>query len=238
MSEWKAKRFWKDAAVEAAENGYEVRLDARPVKTPAKTALVVPTRTMAEAIAAEWQAVDEVINPEVMPVTRAANAAIDKVAVQHAEVAQMLVDYGDADLLCYRADHPEELVAQQAERWDPVLEWAETSLGVRLAPRIGIIHKPQDPRDLSRLATRVQGFTAFELAGFHDLVSLSGSLILGFAAAEGPYEVDDLWARSRVDELWQEAQWGRDDEAHELSEMKRAAFVDAKRFFDMARDSS
>ena len=238
MSEWKAKRFWSEVACEAAENGFEIRLDARTVKTPAKAPLVVPTRAMAEAIATEWDAVETVINPEIMPVTRSANAAIDKVAVQHGEVAEMLAAYGDADLLCYRASAPQELVRLQAERWDPLLDWAEATFGVRLATREGVIHAPQEASTLAPLTARVHGFASFELAAFHDLVSLSGSLILGFAAAEGPHEVDALWDLSRLDEAWQEAQWGRDDEAHEMAEIKRAAFLHAKRFFDMARDIS
>ena len=106
MSEWKAKRFWKEAAVVVAGDGFAVELDGRLVKTPAKAALILPTAAMAEAIAAEWQSQEEVINPATMPLTKTANAAIDKVAIQHAEVAELLAAYGDSDLLCYRAAHP------------------------------------------------------------------------------------------------------------------------------------
>lgn len=119
MSGWAKKRFWKETTVESVEGGYGVFLDGRAVKTPAKAALVVPTEAMAEAMAAEWDAQEGEIDPNTMPVTRSANAAIDKVAVQHTEVADMLAEYGGSDLLCYRATSPEELIARQAEGWDP-----------------------------------------------------------------------------------------------------------------------
>lgn len=236
MSEWKLKRFWKAAGADTdpGEVGYRVLLDGRPVRTPAKALLAAPTRAMALAIAAEWDAQEAEIDPTTMPMTRAANAAIDKVAVQRAEVADMLAAYGDSDLLCYRAEAPEELVARQAEAWDPALDWAAAELGARLEVFVGVIHAPQPPEALARLAREVHGLTAFQLAAFHDLVSLSGSLVLGLAAARGWREADALWAMSRIDETWQEEQWGYDEEAAEAAEVKARAFLDAKRFFDLS----
>lgn len=236
MSEWKLKRFWTDAGADEApgEAGFRVLLDGRPVRTPAKALLAVPTRDMALAIAAEWDAQEEKIDPTTMPMTRAANAAIDKVAVQHAEVADMLAAYGDSDLLCYRADGPEALVARQATAWDPALDWAATELGARLEVFAGVIHAPQPPEALARLSARVHGFSPFQLAAFHDLVSLSGSLVLGFAAAADWREAEAIWTMSRIDEDWQEEQWGHDEEAAEAADIKRRAFLDAKRFFDLA----
>lgn len=233
MSEWKAKRFWTAATVAETDGGFAVHLDGRGIRTPGKTALVLPTRPMAEAVASEWDAQQDSIDPLSMPVTRSANSALDKVHPQHAEVADMLAAYGDADLLCYRAASPAELAARQAIEWDPVLDWAETALGVRLETRAGVIHAPQNPDGLARLAAQVHALDNFRLTAFHDLVSLSGSLVLGFAAAQGWRDADDIWRLSRLDELWQEEQWGRDDEAHESSEVKRTAFLHAKRFWDM-----
>lgn len=233
MSEWTAKRFWKEATVEETGGGYTVRLDARPVKTPAKRALILPTRAMAEAVAAEWDAQEEVIKPHLMPATKTANAAIDKVATQHAEVAEMLAAYGDSDLLCYRADHPEGLVARQAEQWDPMLDWAAETLGARLEPRTGVIHAPQNPEALRILTERTHALSPFELAAFHDLVSLSGSLILGFAAAEQVRPLDALWDISRLDEIWQAEQWGKDDEAEQMAEIKKESFLHAGRMFTL-----
>lgn len=232
MSEWKAKRFWKEAGVTAQDGGFAVHLDDRPVRTPAKAPLVVPARAMAEAIAAEWDAQESVIDPNTMPFTRSANAAIDKVRVQHAEVAAMIADYGDSDLLCYRAEGPAELVARQAAAWDPLLDWAATDLGARLVVAQGVMHVAQSDAAMARLRDAVHGLDAFRLTALHDLVSLSGSLILGFATARDRLEVSEAWDISRIDEAWQIEQWGADEEAAEHADRKRAAFLHAKRFFD------
>lgn len=233
MSEWKAKRFWKEAVVVPEADGFAIRLDGRPVKTPAKRALIVPTHAMAQAIAAEWDAQEEEINPHTMPATKTANAAIDKVAVQHAEVAEMLAAYGDADLLCYRADGPEELVARQTAQWDPMLDWGAAALGARLEPRTGIMHAPQKAEPLAVLSARTHALNAFELAAFHDLVSLSGSLVLGFAAALHARPADVLWDMSRLDEIWQIEQWGKDDEAEATAAIKRSSFMHAHSMFSL-----
>ncbi|WP_300033916.1 ATP12 family chaperone protein [uncultured Roseobacter sp.] len=233
MSTWKSKRFWTDVTVAAAGDGFGIQLDARPVKTPAKQLLVVPTRALAQAVAGEWEAQSEQIDPRTMPFTRTVNAAIDKVAVQHGEVAGLLADYGDSDLLCYRAEGPDSLVARQSEQWDPFLEWAAGTLGARLSPRTGVMHAPQDAAALKSLSQRVYGLTSFELAAFHDLVSLSGSLILGFAAALGHRPVAQIWDISRLDEIWQAEEWGQDEEAEALAETKKADFLHAKQVFDL-----
>ncbi|KIC24899.1 MULTISPECIES: ATP12 family chaperone protein [unclassified Leisingera] len=234
MSGWAQKRFWKAVTVAEAAEGFEVELDGRRVKTPAKAPLMVPTREMAEAIAAEWDAQTESVNPNSMPCTRSANAAIDKVTHQHSEVAAMLAEYGDSDLLCYRADSPVELAARQAAEWDPVLDWAEAELGVRLLPRTGVLHQPQEPAVLAVLAEKTRAMTPFQLAAFHDLVGISGSLILGFAAASGWRSAEEIWLLSRLDERWQEEQWGEDEEAQAAAEVKRQEFLHAKRFFDFS----
>jgi chaperone required for assembly of F1-ATPase len=235
MSEWKAKRFWKAASVVQARGGFAVELDGRGVKTPAKQALLLPTLAMAEAVAVEWDAQVDIINPNTMPVTKTANAAIDKVTVQHGEVADMLAAYGDSDLLCYRADAPEELVERQNEQWNPMLDWADEVMGARLLPRTGVMHSPQDPAATAVLSQRTHALSPFELAAFHDLVSLSGSLVLGFAAALNARPADALWKISRLDELWQEEQWGEDEDATSLALIKRAAFLHAVRMFHFAQ---
>ncbi|MGC1497424.1 MAG: ATP12 family protein [Sulfitobacter sp.] len=237
MSDWKAKRFWTEAAVVPCEGGFAIELDGRPVKTPAKRALVVPTSAMADAVAAEWQAQEGVIKPDTMPVTKTANAAIDKVSIQHAEVADMLAAYGDADLLCYRAASPDGLVARQIEIWDPMLAWAKDALDVQLETRTGVIHQPQDPAAIQKLSDRTHALDAFELAAFHDLVSLSGSLILGFAATLKAQDADVLWDISRLDEIWQAEQWGRDDDAEALAALKKASFAHAHKMFHLCKNS-
>lgn len=236
MSEWKAKRFWTKAHVTETDDGFGILLDTRPVKTPAKATLAVPTQAMAAAISAEWDAQEEEIRPLTMPVTRAANAAIDKVTPQHAEVAEIIAAYGDADLLCYRAEGPEGLIARQQETWDPLLDWAEAHLGARLHPVTGVMHRPQDPQALAALSERVHAMDPFTLTAFHDLVSLSGSLVIGFAALEGYGRPETLWSVSRLDEIWQAEFWGVDEEAKELADLKQRQFLDAMRFRDLCED--
>ena len=232
MSEWKQKRFWTDAAAVADGAGWTIELDGRRVKTPAKAALQVPTQALAKAIAAEWAAQENVVNPLSMPFTRSANAAIDKVAVQHAEVADLLADYADADLLCYRAEGPEALVARQAATWDPYLDWLAAELGARREPRTGLMHESQDEHALQILRDATHALSHFELAAFHDLVSLSGSWALGFAAAKDMTSLPEIWAASRLDEIWQAEQWGDDEEALEMVKHRETAFFHAKSLWD------
>ncbi|MCA0997820.1 ATP12 family chaperone protein [Alloyangia pacifica] len=231
MSEWAPRRFYKDATVEEAEGGFTVHLDGRPLRTPGKAALVVPSRAIAEAMAEEWRAQDEKIDPSTMPFTRTANSAIDKVATQHADVADMLAEYGDSDLLCYRADSPEMLVQRQQAQWDPLLNWAERELGARLETRQGLMHAPQPEPALRVLRERTHALSPFELAAFHDLVALTGSLVLGFAATGKAHDAEEIWALSRLDESFQAELWGEDEEATEAAEIKRDAFLHAHRFF-------
>ncbi|QYX56735.1 ATPase [Roseovarius sp. SCSIO 43702] len=236
MSEWKARRFWDAATVEKADQGHTVHLDGRPVRTPAKRPLVVPTEALAREIAAEWDAQEGVIDPRAMPFTQSANAAIDKVAVQKDEVADMIAAYGESDLLCYRAEAPAELAARQAAEWTPYLDWAESDLSAPLIAVNGVMPHPQDPRAVRALRERVRAQDIFALTALHDLVSLSGSLILGLAAQMGRAAPEELWRVSRVDEDWQREQWGDDEEAAALAARKKAAFLHAARFFVLSRD--
>lgn len=235
MADFAAKRFWKDTTVSEVEGGFTVLLDGRNVRTPAKALLVVPTQPLATHIRDEWDAQEGKIDPSGMPFTRGANAAIDKVRIQHAEVADMLADYGDSDLVCYRATFPRELIAQQAEAWDPIIDWVFETYGARLETRAGVMPVPQDSTALELLRARVHSLTAFELSAFHDLVALSGSLALGFAATESLHAPKALWGLSRIDEAYQIAQWGEDDEATKVSEIKRKSFEHAYDFFHMAQ---
>jgi chaperone required for assembly of F1-ATPase len=234
MSEWAMKRFWTDVTSDARDGGFEIRLDDRPVKTPAKKPLIVPTPEMADRVVAEWEAQDKTVDPTTMPWTRSANAAIDKVTVQRSEVTEHLAGYAETDLLCYRADGPEALVERQAVGWDPVLDWAADTYGARLAVTSGVMPVDQSRTDLDRLAARMRSMTNFQLTGFHDLVTLSGSFILALAATEPKADPDRLWALSRIDELWQIEQWGEDEEALEHAELKQKAFFHAFVFFHAA----
>jgi chaperone required for assembly of F1-ATPase len=234
MSEWKAKRFWKQASAEAVDGGFGIFLDGRPVKTPAKAALVVPTLALAQAIAAEWDAQEDQIDPNVMPLTRAANAAIDKVTIQFSEVADMLAEYGGTDLLCYRADGPAELIERQAAAWDPLLDWAGEALNARLIPVEGVMFAAQPHAALPELHRQVHELDVFALTAFHDFVGITGSLILGFAMLHQKCDAEQAWTLSRIDETWQIEQWGADEEAEELATTKSAALADAQRFYQLS----
>ena len=227
MSEWKAKRFWTDVTVEAASDGFAIRLDGRAVKSPAKTEVIVPSQALAEEIAAEWRAVEEVIDPTLMPFTRAANAALDKVSAQFQEVADMLAEYGGSDLLCYRAEGPASLVARQAASWDPLLDWAAETFGARLTPTSGVMFTTQDDAALAALRTRVHTMTVWQLTAFHDLVALSGSLVVALAVVQGRIDAEAAWDLSRIDETCQIQHWGEDEEAQQVAALKRADFMRA-----------
>ena len=235
MSGWAAKRFWSEVAVETVGEGFTVRLDGRALRTPAKAPLKLPTRALADLVAAEWAAQEGAIRPETMPATRAANAAIDKVRGQKSEVAELIAAYGATDLLCYRAAAPAPLVERQAAAWDPLLEWSARRFGVAWQVATGVMPQDQPRATLDRLAAHVAGFSAFELTALHDLVALSGSLVIGLAATEAQAPPDALWRVSRVDEDWQIAQWGEDAEAAALAATRRQGFLDACRFFAACR---
>ncbi|WP_199260165.1 ATP12 family chaperone protein [Paracoccus binzhouensis] len=235
MSEWKARRFWTTASARRAGDGWEVVLDERPLRTPGKSPLILPTEALATAIAAEWDAQQQVIDPNRMPLTRAANSAIEKVVPQCAEVARMLGDYGGTDLLSYRADAPEALVRAQAEGWDPLIDWAATELRAPLRITHGVIPVPQDPAVLLKLHAEIAALDPFGLTALHDLVTLPGSLILGLAVIRGRIDAETAHALSRIDEEFQAERWGRDAEADEAAAGRLAAMRDSERFWLLSR---
>ncbi|QBY02380.1 ATPase [Rhodophyticola sp. CCM32] len=234
MSEWAAKRFWDKAEVSEAGAGFQVTLDARPLRTPFKSALILPTRAMARAVAGEWGAQGEQVDPLSMPVTRSANSAIDKVAPQHAAVAAMLAGYAETDLLCHRAGTPEGLVQRQTKGWDPVLDWAARIYHAPLIPTEGVLPVGQPEDSLTIYGNAVSELRPFSLTGFHDLVTLSGSLILALAVHKGQITVQEAWSLSRIDESWQIEQWGKDDEATEFAARKKDEFFHAARFLKLS----
>ena len=235
---WDVKRkFWKDVTVISHGDGYRLLLDGRELKTPTKTELQIPTDALAQAMAAEWEAQDEKIVPDTMPLTRAANSAVVKVAPQFDAVAGMLVEYGGSDLICYRAESPTELIKRQAAAWDPWIEWSATSLGAPLIAVMGVIHHTQPEASLASFKQNVAAFSAFELAGLHDLITLSGSLVLGLAVAKQAVAVEEAWELSRIDETWQIEQWGEDDLATEASDRKREDFIQAARLLELLREA-
>ncbi|CTQ32319.1 ATP12 family chaperone protein [Jannaschia rubra] len=235
MSEWKAKKFWKNVTVEPLDEGFTVRLDGRAVRTPAKTEVRMPTEALARGVADEWRAQGQLVDPLSMPLMRAVNATLDKVIPQRAEVAAGLAEYGGSDLLSYRATSPDGLIARQASQWNPMLDWAETQLGARLATTQGVIPVPQPETALAALTARVESLSPWELTALSELVSLSGSLVLGLAVLEGQ-PAERMWTLSRLDEDWQAEQWGVDEEEADRIARKREAFLQAERYLSLVRD--
>lgn len=233
MSEWKARRFWKQASVTREGDGWTVLLDDKPLRTPGKQPLIVPTEALARAIAAEWDAQDDIIQPSLMPLTRAANSAIEKVRPQQQAVAAMLADYGGSDLLCYRADQPEALVHRQAEGWDPLIDWAATELGAPIRITHGVMHVPQDDDSLRKLRAQVDALDPFTLTALHDLVTLPGSLILGLAVLKGRLSADQAHDLASIDEKFQAERWGADEEAEQAAQGRLQAIRDAERFWKL-----
>ena len=233
------KRFWKQITVAPEGTGFAIRLDARPLRTPAKAPCLMPTRALAEAVAAEWEAAAPEfgadLNPAALPLTRAANTAIDRVTPEHAAVAATVAAYGAADLLCYRAPGPEGLVRRQSEDWDPLLDWALAELGARLLLAEGVMHIAQPPESLARLEAHVRAHGPWELTALHDLVSLTGSLVLGLAVSHGHISAADAWPIGRVDEDWNIAEWGEDAEASATAARRRTDFLNAARLLELLR---
>ena len=231
------KRFWEKATAVEADGGYTVHLDGRSIKTPGKANLIVPTLAMAELMAQEWDAQEKEINPNTMPVTKSANSAVDKVTPQFAAVADMLGEYAGTDLLCYRAMQPDALIARQAENWDPLLSWCAQEFDAPLHPISGVMFAAQPESSLSRLRAKLDDMSVFELTAFHDLVTLPGSFVLGLAAIHGLESPESLWELSRLDERFQQEQWGLDDEAEEMARIKGNAFEHAYSFYRLSRET-
>jgi chaperone required for assembly of F1-ATPase len=206
------KRFYRDAATGPSEGGHGVLLDGRPVRTPARRPLAAPTLRLAEAIAAEWTAQGEHIDPAAMPLTRIANSILDGVAEAREAIQAEIGNYLGSDLLCYRADSPEGLVARQAEHWDPVLAWVRECAAARFVLAEGVIHLAQPPEALAAAQALVPG-DAWRLGAVHVVTTLTGSGLLALALAHGRLSVDEAWAAANVDEDWNIAQWGDDNDA-------------------------
>ena len=214
------KRFWREVSV--GDGG--IALDGRPVRTPGRAPLALPTPALAEAISAEWRAVADTIDPRAMPLTGLANAAIDRVAPDRAGFAAGLARYGESDLVCYRAEGPEPLVERQRATWDPLLAWATARYDVHFAVTAGVMHAAQPPATLARLREAVAALDAFRLAGLSPLVTVTGSLIAALALVEGAADADAIWAAALVDEDWQAELWGSDPLAEQARAGRRADF--------------
>lgn len=226
------KRFYKEAKAAPFERGFAIELDGRKIKTPAKETLAVPSEALADAIAGEWNAQVEEIDPETMPFTKLANSAIDRVTPQRDYVIDELSGYGSSDLLCYLADGPEPLVERQKEAWMPLLDWLADTHQVRLKVAAGVMFVAQDDAELAKLRDLVAGLSDFGLSGLHMTVTLTGSFVLGFAVASGDLSAEEAHALAHLDETWQAEQWGQDEEQETRLAGKLEALKSAGEFFE------
>ena len=225
------RRFYKTVTV-TDTNG--IALDGRSVKTPLKAALALPTRPLAEAVAAEWDAQGEQIDPAAMILTKLANTAIDRVGPHRAAIIAEVVDYANADLVCYRAGTPEALVERHARSWDPVVDWARTALDAPFTVTSGIIHKPQPEAALKAHETAVAALNDFELAAYHSIMSLTGSALIAMMLARAAIPPEAAWIAAHVDEDYQIELWGQDEEAQKRRAARYAEFMACCRFLALA----
>ena len=226
------KRFWTEVAVDADRG---IRLDGKPVRTPGRLPLVLPSDALAAAIADEWRAVEGEIDPRAMPLTGLANAAIERVAPDPAVFAANIAAYAESDLLCYRAAEPAELVARQSALWDPPLAWARERYDVHFELATGVMHVPQPDATIERLAVAVAARDAFALAALSPIVTIAGSLVLGLALIEGAMDPETVWAAANLDEDWQAEQWGEGDLAAKARETRRRDYDAAAIFLKLSQ---
>lgn len=230
------KRFYRTVQPVADGNGFCIELDGRAVRTPRKAVLRLPKQVLADAVAQEWRAQTDEIDPTTMPLTRLGNSSIDTVTPQRETVIGTVAAYGGSDLVCYRADAPADLVALQHAHWQPLVAWIERCYGVQLAVTSGITPVEQPEAALSTLAAAVAEFDDFGLAALHDLTTISGSLAIALALADDEIDVDRAWAAAQVDETYQAAKWGDDAEAAARRDRLKSELDQAKFFLDLLQD--
>ena len=231
----KIKRFYKQAAAAPAAEGFAVELDGRAVRTPTKAPLVVPSKPLAEAIAAEWQGQGEAFDPQAMALNNLVCTAIDIVAPHRPAIVEELADYGGHDLLCYWTDETGELLRRQQQLWQPLLDWAAEDLGAPLKKTCGITPQTQAPESLQALKLAIEEHGDLELTGLAAAVKAAGSLLIGLALSKGRIDVAEAVALSQLDELYQAERWGEDAEAAASRAALRRDLESAAKFLQLIR---
>jgi len=229
------KRFYKDAAAAEIDGGYCVQLDGKSVKTPQGSLLVMKSEALADAVAEEWNAQGDEINPKTMALTPLVGTAIDRVPGVRDDLIEGLLRYGDTDLLCYRATHPEDLTQRQAQMWQPLLDWAADELGARLTPTEGIVPISQSAEARAAFKAVLDDCDDWTLTALGELVGISGSLVLGLALVRGHINVSQALAVCHVDEDHQNETWGLDHEAKHRRENVAKDITAAYRFFELLK---
>ncbi len=217
-----SKRFYETAHITAVDGGFAVELDGRPVKTPAGKPLAVARRALAQALADEWQAQESRIDPRVMPLTGLVNTALDRTATERPAMTRSVLGFAETDLLCYRAEMPEELVVLQHEIWQPLLDWAEQTFGARLNVTGGVLPIEQSGAALAALEKAIDEFSDLEFTALSSLGALCGSLVLPLALAHRRIDAEQIFQAAELDRIYQVRQWGRDEEADARQQVLRA----------------
>lgn len=224
------KRFYREVTVALGEHGHQILLDGRPMRTPAKHPLVMPTATLAEALADEWRDQGDTIRPHAMPLTRLASTAIDRMPAQRQAAIEEVVAYADTDLVCYRAAEPFELVQRQQHAWQPMLEWLSQTYGVRLALTTSMLPVAQPAPARARLRCAIEDLGDWPLVGMHMATTALGSLVLGLGLLHGRLDAEAALAASLLDELYEIERWGSDVEAERRHAALRRDVSAAMRF--------
>jgi chaperone required for assembly of F1-ATPase len=227
------KRFYKSVAIANFANGWRILLDSKPIRTPAKSFLVVPTVALAQALAGEWDAQIGTVNPHAMPLNRTANTILDRIAGNRGTVVAEIAKYGETDVICYFADAPDDLVARQQAQWAPLHVWARETLKAGLKTSVGIMHQPQDADAIQQMQAAVTACTDWQLAPLHTIVSISGSVVIGLALLAGRLTVEQAWTAGQVDELFQLEFWGEDHFAAKNRADRLADLASAARFLSL-----
>ena len=229
------KRFYQDVSVSEADGGWQVRLDGKALRTQGGAAQIVPGRALAEALAEEWRAQGETIDPRGFPLRDLADLALDRVRADRAGHIAALMRYSESDTLCYRADPEEPLFRRQQELWEPLVRACEARLAVRFERVSGIVHRPQPPATLAGLRAVLEAQDEFALAALMTLVPLGASIIAALAVLDEGADAAAVFAAVNAEEDWQAALWGRDAEAEAARAAREAAFLIAARFASLAR---
>lgn len=229
------KRFWREVTVEPEGDGWQVALDGRRVKTAQTRAQIAPTPALAEALADEWRAQPEDVDPAGFGLRDMADYAIDIVASDPADAIRRILAYAEGETLCYRAEPDEPLAARQRATWEPLLKAAEAKHGLRFERVVGILHRAQPAETLATLRAHLEKLDPFALAALQTLASIAASLTIGLAALEPGADAEALFAASNLEEDWQAEQWGWDWQAEATRARKLATFAQAARFAGLAR---
>lgn len=233
------KKFYKEATVQATDDGFAIHLDGRPVKTPARNLLLLPTAQAAEIVASEFNAQEKEINPALMPATRLANTAIDGIAADPQAVLEDVLRFASSDMLFYRAGSPEGLVKRQTEQWDPVIDWAASDLGARFVLAEGVMHVEQPREALGAFSVHLSTLAdPIVLAALHTMTSLTGSALLALAVAKQKLAAEEAWTIAHLDEDWTIEHWGSDSEASARRDVRKKEMMAAAEILAACRSDA